>query len=285
MLDEEPQRPNFGGRKMGDLKEFLVAIARHWLLLMSSIGSLLVTILERIRKHPVTNKLFKIIAAFCLFSAVFLAWRDQFKAREKAELGMDSQRKRAEYNQRRIDNLTDLLQAATVTDKPPSTAQGTQAVNVSSGALVGAVAPENKGTVVSSINQQGGITAGELQVSVGEPARRLPQAQKMALVNALRNPPKGTVCIMVESTAPDGKTLANDFGQVFALAGIPFQIGDVMSLPPAVGIEIGGVLNKHPLAIFISEAFRTNGIVTRGIFTPPIDTIEVELIIGRKTAR
>jgi hypothetical protein len=62
---------------MSDLLSFLVAVASHWVALMSGIVSLLITIVLRIRKVEPRDKIFWSIAALCFLFAFFLTWRDE----------------------------------------------------------------------------------------------------------------------------------------------------------------------------------------------------------------
>ncbi len=70
---------------MGDLWEFIKSVFGYWIYLMTGIGSLLVTLMERVRKSPVTMGIFYVISAMCIITAFFFAWRDE-RNRFKTEI-------------------------------------------------------------------------------------------------------------------------------------------------------------------------------------------------------
>lgn len=60
---------------MNDLLTFIRAVMNQWVFFMSSLVSIALTIVLRVRGKDVSNKIFLSIAAFFLFLACFFAWR------------------------------------------------------------------------------------------------------------------------------------------------------------------------------------------------------------------
>jgi hypothetical protein len=72
-----------------DLREFLVAVMRQWIFLMSGIVSILITFWEKVKEFPIATRAFYGIAIACVFTAFYLAWRDEhnkYKPEIKGEI-------------------------------------------------------------------------------------------------------------------------------------------------------------------------------------------------------
>jgi len=63
--------------KMGDFRIFLSVMMSHWVGLMAGIVSLIVGIVERLRKNRPWSKLFWSVALLCIFFSAFQAWKDE----------------------------------------------------------------------------------------------------------------------------------------------------------------------------------------------------------------
>lgn len=70
---------------MDELISFIYALLRQWIALMSGIVSLIITIILRARGKEPRNKVFWLIAAFCIFLAFFFAWSDEHVMRNEAQ--------------------------------------------------------------------------------------------------------------------------------------------------------------------------------------------------------
>jgi hypothetical protein len=66
---------------MDDLMTFFSALLNHWIVLMSGVVSLAITLILRIRRKDISNKIFWAITVVILFVACFLAWRDEHVAK------------------------------------------------------------------------------------------------------------------------------------------------------------------------------------------------------------
>src|ERR1051326_2498155 len=79
---DSPARSCFlSGGVMNDLTSFFSALLNHWVVLMSGVVSLAITLILRIRGKDISNKVFWSIAVVFLFVACFLAWRDEHIAK------------------------------------------------------------------------------------------------------------------------------------------------------------------------------------------------------------
>jgi hypothetical protein len=65
---------------MDDFSTFIQAIGQHWVVLMSGIVSVGISIWQYIKHRQLHEKLFWWVGVLCLFFACFLAWRDEHRA-------------------------------------------------------------------------------------------------------------------------------------------------------------------------------------------------------------
>jgi hypothetical protein len=74
---------------------FICAVAGHWVSLMTGgIIALALVLYERISGAEVLLSIYWAIAAFTVFAATFLAWRDEYLGRERAEKQIKDREKR-----------------------------------------------------------------------------------------------------------------------------------------------------------------------------------------------
>lgn len=61
---------------MRELTKFLRLVAKQWVYLLSGTVSVAVSFVERVRRSPIPDAAFWVLAGICLFWACFLAWRE-----------------------------------------------------------------------------------------------------------------------------------------------------------------------------------------------------------------
>lgn len=145
---------NAVGKLVTDCADFLLAVANHWISLMSGIVALVLEIRAR-RKKPTSNHSFVWIVYGCILVACFSAWRDERtlteeskKANHTLEIDMHSEEASAskEISELR-KNLADAL------------AKESQAMSISSNsgqAIVGASNTITTGPTAPTYNFNGG---------------------------------------------------------------------------------------------------------------------------------
>jgi len=133
----------------------------------------LIALKNAMSQTDIKKGLIKVFFCF-LFVSFFLAWQDEYEKRVEFESAKNTWKDQAEYRQKRIDKLTDLLHARSSTNNKTignaslvltegiNSPIFSQSSNVIKVATSGSNSPEinqTAQTIVQSFNQQGGITA------------------------------------------------------------------------------------------------------------------------------
>jgi hypothetical protein len=101
---------------MGDIGKFLLCVIHHWGVLMSGLISVLIGMVERFRRQ-IPKAFFWIVAALCLFLALFLAWEDEHQARQTAEVVGGTYKDELKWKSRLVENLSAQLHSAFLTNR------------------------------------------------------------------------------------------------------------------------------------------------------------------------
>jgi len=74
---------------MGDFGQFVSAIFEHWVVLMSGLVSVAISIRERLKNRSISSTIFWTVAVLCVFFACFKAWRDEHHSLVSLRESMD----------------------------------------------------------------------------------------------------------------------------------------------------------------------------------------------------
>ncbi len=176
-------------------------------------------------------------------------------------------------------------------EKPPSAnAASVSAKPQSSTAPSNTMPPDNSNQTfnVTSNNQQGGITAGI--VNIGPQPRNVSDGQLSALTETLKPFANGRLEIDINNSAEEVTRLSNRIIAAITAAGIKPQVmvaGMMISSPPAVNLQVWvrDRNNPPPLANALLKYFNENGLKVRGYESglggwPEANSNLTKLIVG-----
>jgi hypothetical protein len=90
--------------------QFLWAVLDHWNLLLGGVFMQILNHYHIIKDKAVSRRVFLTASVIFILFAVFFTWQDQVELRQSAETAREASEQKVEYEQHRIDKLSDSLE-------------------------------------------------------------------------------------------------------------------------------------------------------------------------------